>query len=121
MTVVFRTPAESALATQGVIGLDRDVLTIEFEKDKLFGGPEIVEVSIPIDEIETVEYRAGIIGGKISIRTLYLSSTQHLPWHKALNIDFVIPRKERDRAMDLVRLIESDLQRRDLCPDRDSL
>ena len=113
MTVVFKTPAEYGEEIQGVMDIDEDTLIVEFEKPKWFGKPQLIEVSIPIDDIEYAEYRNGLWGGKVRVRTLYLHNTHELPWAKALDVDFVVPRRERMRAVSLVASIEHSIERAD--------
>ena len=92
MPVIFKCPAEHG-TIQGVMDLDSDVLIIEFEKRRIFRGPEIVQLDIPLGDIDFAEYKHWFIGGRLKIRTLYLDSARQIPWRKSLNVDFVIPRR----------------------------
>lgn len=105
MPVIFKCPAEHG-TIDGVMELDADVLTIEFEKQRIFRQPEVVQVDIPIDDIDFAEYKHWIFGGRLKIRTLYLGSAQRIPWRKSLNVDFSISRQEREAAIDLASRIE---------------
>ena len=111
MTVEFRAPADYDHELKGVIALHGDKLFIEFERSRWFRRPEIVEVTVPLDDIDYAEYRGGIFGGKIRMRMLYMGQMESLPWHKTLTIDFVVARKERERALDLVEQIEEEIER----------
>ena len=110
MPVIFKCPAEHG-TIDGVMELDADVLFIEFEKQRLFRQPSVVQVEIAIDDIDFAEYRHWLIGGRLKIRTLYLNSAQRIPWRKSLNVDFAIPRKEREGAIDLVERIEEAIDK----------
>ena len=68
-------------------------------------------MEIPIDDIDFAEYKHWLIGRRLKIRTLYLNSAQEIPWRKSLNINFAIPRNEREGAVDLVERIERAIDR----------
>lgn len=119
MPVIFKCPAEHG-TIQGVMELDSDVLTIEFEKKRIFRQPEIVQAEIPIDDIDFAEYKHWIIGGRLKIRTLYLGAAQQIPWRKSLNIDFAISWQEREAAVDLVSRIEEAIDEQQNRADQQS-
>ncbi len=107
MPVVFRPPANPS---GGIIDFDGKVLTVEFEKPRFFRDPDIVQVDIPLAEIEQAQYRDWIIGGRLQLRTLYLYSAQQIPWRKSLDVSFTIPRREKQRAAALAARIEAAIE-----------
>ena len=107
MPVVFRPPANPS---GGILDFDGNTVTVEFEKPRFFRDPDIVQIEMPLDEIEEATYRDWLIGGRLTLRTLYLETTQRIPWRKGLNVDFSIPRRERHRAIALTRQIETAIE-----------
>ncbi len=104
MPVVFRPPANPS---GGILDFDGTSLIVEFEKPRFFRDPDIVQIDLPLAEIEEAVYQNWLVGGRISVRTLYLDTAQRIPWRKGLNVDFTIPRRERHRARTLVDRIEA--------------
>ena len=113
MPVVFRPPANPS---GGILDFDGKVLTIEFEKPRFFRDPDIVQVEIPLDEIELAQYQDWIIGGRLHLRTLYLDSAQQIPWRKSLDVAFTIPRREKQRAVALAKHIEQAIEQQQSKP-----
>ena len=113
MTVVFRGPADSEVEVEGVVAFEDNCLNIEFEREHWFRKPELMQISIPVDDIDFAEYRKGFIGAKVRVRMLYLDKIKEITWRKGLNVDFVVSRSEREHAEDLVDLIEDEIERRE--------
>ena len=107
MPVVFRPPANPS---GGILDFDGKVLTVEFEKPRLFRDPDIVQIEIPLEEIEQAEYTDWLIGGRLNLRTLYLDTARQIPWRKSLDVAFSIPRREKQRALALAQRIETAIE-----------
>ncbi len=114
MPVVFRPPANPS---GGILDFDDTSLIVEFEKPRFFRDPDIVQINLPLEEIEEASYQNWLVGGRITVRTLYLDTAQRIPWRKGLNIDFTIPRRERHRARALVDRIEAAIDAADAGTD----
>lgn len=113
MSVEFRSPATSEHMIKGVLAFEGDQLSIEYEKDRWFGGTDLVTFEIPVDDIDYAEFRSGLFGAKVKIRALTLQATSKLPWSKSLTVEFAIPRGEREQAMELVEQIEAMIERQE--------
>ncbi len=117
MPVVFRPPANPS---GGILDFDGETVTVEFEKPRFFRDPDIVQIEMPLNDIEEATYRDWLIGGRLTIRTLYLETTQRIPWRKGLNVDFAIPRRERHRAVALTEQIEAAIDAAMAAADEES-
>lgn len=100
MTVQFTSPA-SAGKIEGILEIDEDNLTIEFEKIRFIAKNKVMSLKIPLDDIDYIRYSGQPFRGRLELRALYLETLQDVPWAKALTVSFVIPRAERARARDL--------------------
>ena len=100
MTVQFTSPA-SAGKIEGILEIDEDNLTIEFEKIRFIAKNKVMSLKIPLDDIDYIRYVGQPFRGRLELRALYLETLQDVPWAKALTVSFVIPRAERVRARDL--------------------
>ncbi len=107
MTVSFTGPLESEHTVEGALAFENNVLAIEYEKERWFGKPYLEQIRIAIDDIDYVEYHKSIWGSKIRLRMLHFENARMLPWRDGLTVDFVVAKRERERAIALVEQIEA--------------
>ena len=100
MTVQFTSPA-SAGKIEGLLDIDEDDLTVEFEKVRFIAKNKVLRLKLPLDDIDYIRYSAQPFRSKLEVRALFLETLQDIPWAKSLTADFIIPRAERDRAREL--------------------
>lgn len=100
MTVQFKSPATSG-NIEGLLEIDVDFLTVEFEQARFLRKDRVVRLKIPLDDLDYVRYTGLPFRARLEIRALYLPTLQKLPWAKSLTAHFVIPRTERERAREL--------------------
>ncbi len=119
MTVAFTGPMESEYTVEGALAFENDVLTIEYEKERWWGKPDLEQISIAIDDIDYAEYQKSIWGSKIRLRMLHFENARMLPWRDGLTVDFAVARPERERAILLVEQIESAIDKQEEQPKCD--
>lgn len=105
MSVVFNTPAGADSQSEGVLAWEDDCLVVEYERTRFFRGPAIVHADLPVEEIDSVDFRTHVFNGVLKLRALYLHTAKQVDWAKGLEIRFIIPKKEWSRAIALVESI----------------
>ncbi len=105
MPTKFKSPFGAGPIT-GIIELENDRLVIEYERTRLLRKSRYVKIDIPVEEIDELTYRSGVAKNSLLLRSLYLNTTTAIPWSKSLEVKFVIPRKEKARAIELADRFE---------------
>lgn len=85
----------------GLIHIDSNFLTIEFEtKDAVFKvvTSGLQTIRIPLNGIQSVEYKKGFFSSKIIITTKSLKYLSNIPGNESNSITFKIKKKDRDLA-----------------------
>ncbi|NKC00736.1 MAG: hypothetical protein GKR90_19885 [Pseudomonadales bacterium] len=100
MTVQFKSPVSTG-SIEGILDIDFDYLTVEFEEPRFLRKHRTAQVRIPLDDIDFIRYVGLPFRARLELRALYLESLQRLPWAKALTANFIVPRAERSRAIEL--------------------
>jgi len=94
---------------RGLIHVDSNFLTIEFEtKDAVFNvvtsGLKIIK--IPMEGIQSVNYKKGFFSSKISITTKSLKYLANIPGNESNSVTFKIKKKDRELAHQSVSHIQ---------------
>ena len=101
--------------TSGRIRAERDGLTLEFEVVKYdpYGWwtevkdrSGVMEIEIPLGEIEALELRPGWIETKIELRTKRMKTLERVPGAKQGRILFAVADKDRKVAKELVAVMK---------------
>ena len=108
MPVEFKSPGEAGPPCDGVLDWEDDCLVVEYERARFLRSPEVVCVDIPVEEIDDVEFRPRLFSGKLTVRLMYLETAKRIEWCNGLEIKFVIPKKETDRAIALIDSIDAN-------------
>ena len=108
MPVLFR--AKGKRRIRGIIHFGFEVLTIEIEKNRWFGSNQINTFEIPLDEIDYVDFRRGLVGAQMTVRTLYFETAKKLPWRNGIEVGFKFTRRERDGAEEIAMSIEDAIR-----------
>ncbi|MFP4121913.1 MAG: hypothetical protein ACOC07_15720 [Coleofasciculus sp.] len=97
----FANVYEGFAKAQGILRVDEDTLTLEFEiKDNFFGvlKSEIKEVIIPIQYIESVTLNKSWLKTVLIVRVQSLKILSHIPKHNQAQLWLYISRKDRNIA-----------------------
>ena len=100
MTVQFTSPAATG-KIEGILDIDEDYLTVEFEKIRFIAKNKVMRLKLPLDDIDYIRYVGQPFRSRLELRALYLETLQALPWAKSLTASFIVPRSERARARSL--------------------
>lgn len=95
--------------THGLMGLEKDMLTVEFEtKDSLFGVIKsgIKRIKIPISELEAVYWKKKVFGAALIIRARSLKAISSIPGNNKGEVHLKITRRDRDVAAQFASRLE---------------
>jgi hypothetical protein len=106
VALAFKVTTEMGTNIDGVLDWEDNCLVVEFERPRFLRPDEIVRVDIPIEEIDHVEFKPFVFNARLMVRTLYLQTAKDIEWAKGLDIKFLIPKREWDRAHTLVEQID---------------
>ena len=97
-------------AVTGLCRLEEGGIHCEFQYD--VGGlglkSKVKEASLPFSAIQGCRYRKGWWGGKVIVEMKSLREADAFPWNEENEIEFLVKRRNRDRAE--VVASEIDLQ-----------
>ncbi len=99
---------EGFAETEGLLRLDNTNITLQFQTvDAVFGMMKsaIKNISISINELETIEFRKRFWGNHIFMHISRLDLAQALPSQSSNQIKLKIARGDRTLAEDMVRAI----------------
>lgn len=86
---------------QGLIHIQKSSLLLEFEVKDTFGGfikSDLMEVEIPFDDIETLNYKKGLWGGSIIIEGNSMRTFEKVPGSEQGKCELKIKRRDREKA-----------------------
>jgi hypothetical protein len=105
----FANVYEGFAKAQGIVRVDEDALTLEFEiKDNFFGVLKsgIKEVIIPIQYIESVTLNKSLLRTALVVRVQSLKILSHIPKYNQGQLWLYISRKERDIASQVASFLK---------------
>jgi hypothetical protein len=109
---------------RGMLRAHRDGLILEFQvKDSIFGmlTSDVKEVTLPIEEIASLELRKGWIRTRITIRTTSLKTLSAVIGSQGAEITLRVSRKHRALAEELASMLNLRLCALDLKKMEESL
>ncbi len=114
-TIPFKiTGLQSGLAeAKGLLHLDDDVLTLEYEtKDTVTGifSSGVQQIQVRLSDIESVEYRKKILGAKIHLKAFKMKTFDSFPGHQQGKIELEFARREKESAQDFCKLMNYKLK-----------
>lgn len=113
-TLPFRPHDPDALftETEGLVQLYDDELLLQFEtKDALLGKfKRSSELRLPLDEISSVEFRAGWFRTQITLQAHSVQVVSDFPGSRLGSIRLRFRRKYREEAAHLAEMIEESVQ-----------
>ncbi len=86
---------------QGLIHINKNSLTLEFELKDTLGGfikSELREVEIPFDKIESLTFKRGFWAGKVRIEANSMRTFEDIPGSEQGQCELKIKRKDREKA-----------------------
>ena len=110
MPTIFKSPLGTGPIT-GILEFEGDRLVIEYDQPRFLRKTRNANVEIPADEIDELIYQTCISRNSILLRALYRDTVKSIPWSKSLEISFTIPRREKERAMELVDRFEEYVEK----------
>lgn len=123
-TVAFEIPTVSQgfQVAKGLVKLNvkDEALEFEFEvKDSIVGlySSGVEEVVVPLDRLESIEYKKGLFSSKILLEAQSLKVFEDLPGSEQAEVTLKIKRKDRQDAANLVsraRLAMSEQKLREM-------
>ncbi len=112
-TVPFKVhdPNAAVTATEGVMTLYEDRLTIQLEtRDVLVGVfKQTNEFNIPIEDISSAEFRRRWYGTSLTLQVRDIELLSEFPGSRLGRVRLKFRRRDRDAAQELVNMIEDSL------------